>query len=70
MEDKTDKPEDISALTGLSSLRYLTDLTHKAQGDPLVVGVVHLVITVPLPGTVALECWWDVESGIHPAVGL
>ena len=54
----------------MSSLTPSADLSNQAQGDPLVVGVVHLVITEPLAGTVTLECWRDVEGGVHPAVGL
>ena len=39
-----------------------SDLTNQTQGDPLVVGVVHLIIALPLPGTVALKPFWDVEG--------
>ena len=45
-------------------------LAHEAEGDPLVVGVVHDVLALAAARALALELLGDVEGGVHPAVGL
>ena len=51
----------------LSNTPHLSD---QAESHPLVVAVVHQVLTLPLPRALPLELRRDVEGGVHPAVGL
>ena len=56
-----------------SALLCYYDLTHLAdetEGHPLVVGVVHQVLALSLPGTATLEASRYVEGAVHPAVSL
>ena len=52
------------------SVCWLTHLAHETERHPLIIGVIHHVLALPLPRALALVGRRDVEAGVHPAVGL